>query len=88
MSCPLCGAPFRRDRRHRILEVRRCASCGYRQAAPRGYEKGVTKRCAYAACTRGLHLAGTGRPRLYCSPRCRKAAQRLRKRSVDLAEVT
>ncbi len=86
MSCPLCGASLRRDRRHRILVVRRCTSCGYREAAPRGYKAAVTKRCAYAACTRGLHRAGTGRPRLYCSPRCRKAAQRLRERPGELTE--
>jgi len=34
-----------------------------------------------AACSRPLTPAPTGRPRLYCSPRCRKAASRARARS-------
>ncbi len=86
MTCPLCDAPLRKDRRHTVLLVRRCTSCGYREAVPRGYERAVTKPCSYAACTGGLLRAETGRPRLYCSSRCRKAAQRLRERTEQVAE--
>lgn len=46
-------------------------------------------------CGRALVLARTGRPKRYCSPRCRKSAERSRPRqlaldvtpSIDLAAV-
>ncbi len=87
MSCPLCGAPLRRDRRHTILEVRRCASCGYRQAAPKGYSDAALRKCSGPGCDEPLPPSEGGRPRRFHALRCRQAAYRLRRRSEDIAEV-
>ncbi len=47
----------------------------------------LSRNAAHTRPVRGGCISpGPGRPRLYCSPRCRKAAQRLRERSGDLTE--
>lgn len=90
LICGFCEEPMTPDRRYRYPEVYRCEPCGVRVSVPAGYyeeSKGdVTKRCRNPTCDASVMRAATGRPRHYCSARCRKAAQRLRRKSEELTE--
>ena len=86
LPCPLCGAPLRRDRRHTLLEVRHCTSCGYREAAPTGYSDAALRKCSGPACDAPLPEDTGGRPRRYHARGCRQAAYRLRRKSEGITE--